>query len=52
MAYMCVLAPSKECDGCRECEEQEQEYDPRWDCEFDHDGEYCDYCEYIAEREE
>lgn len=22
MAYMCVLAPSHECDGCQECEEK------------------------------
>ena len=21
MAYMCVLAPSHECDGCQECEQ-------------------------------
>lgn len=45
MAYMCVLAPSKECDGCEECEEKEEAYDPRWDCEYDHDEEYCRYCE-------
>lgn len=28
MAYMCVLAPSHECDGCQECE---QGYDEKYD---------------------
>ena len=40
MAYTCVLAPSHECDGCQECEENENKYDPRWDCEYDHDEDY------------
>lgn len=39
MAYMCVLAPSHECDGCQECEEDKCVYDPRWDSEYDHDEE-------------
>jgi len=25
MAYMCVLAPSRECDGCEECEDRRQD---------------------------
>lgn len=25
MAYMCVLAPSHECDGCMECEDHKAE---------------------------
>ena len=36
MAYMCVLAPSRECDGCQECEEHEEEYD---NSDFDRDYE-------------
>lgn len=28
MAYICVLAPSHECDGCQECEDRyDEEYD-------------------------
>ena len=46
MAYTCVLAPSHECDGCQECEnehkskaewlweKQEAEYDSRRDSEL------------------
>lgn len=42
MTYMCVLASGRECDGCDECiDEREEQYDPRWDCEYDHDEEYC-----------
>ena len=45
MAYMCVLAPSRECDGCEECEEIKQEPDI-WDViEADNDEEYCRFCE-------
>lgn len=44
MAYRCVLAPSLECDGCGECE-QEAKPDKRWDCEYDNDEEYCRFCE-------
>lgn len=36
MAYMCVLAPSRECDGCQECEEHEEEYDNS-DFEYEHE---------------
>ena len=39
MAYTCVLAPSLECDGCQECEQDKRQYDPRWDCEYDNDEE-------------
>ena len=39
MAYTCVLAPSLECDGCQECEQDKRHYDPRWDCEYDNDEE-------------
>ena len=47
MAYMCVLRPSCECDGCEECEEerkskeqwlwekQEEEYDNYRDMEYE-----------------
>lgn len=45
MAYMCVLASNHECDGCQECEDTNKQYDPRWDCEYDHDEEYCRYLE-------
>ena len=44
MAYTCIYAHSRECDGCGECEKKEQ-YDPRWDCEYDNDEEYCRECE-------
>ena len=32
MAYMCVLAPSHECDGCEACKEDmtDKEYMRRW----------------------
>jgi len=39
MAYTCVFAPSIECDGCGECEEDRTKYDSRWDCEYDNDEE-------------
>ena len=45
MAYMCVLAPSRECDGCEECEEIRDVPDIRWDVEADNDEEYCKFCE-------
>ena len=45
MAYTCVLAPSHECDGCQECEQTNDKYDPRWDREYDNDEEYCRYLE-------
>ena len=45
MAYRCVLAPSQECDGCQECEENKTQYDPRWDCEYDRDEELIRYIE-------
>lgn len=45
MAYMCVLAPSRECDGCGECEENRDKPDKRWDLEADYDDEYCRYCD-------
>ena len=45
MAYTCIYVPSRECDGCGECEEEKNEYDPRWDCEYDNDEEYCRYCD-------
>lgn len=38
MAYMCIYAASRECDGCGECEQDKHEYDPRWDCESDYDS--------------
>jgi len=35
MAYMCVLAPSHECDGCMECQEgYDEEFDLRWDDDY------------------
>ena len=44
--YTCIYAPSRECDGCDRCrEEQEEQYDPRWDREYDYDEEYCNYCD-------
>ena len=32
MAYMCILAPSQECDGCEACKEDmtDKEYMRRW----------------------
>ena len=45
MAYMCVLAPSHECDGCQECESTKRKYDPRWDAEYDNDEAYTRYIE-------
>lgn len=56
MAYTCVLAPSRECDGCQECEnehksradwlweKQEAEYDGR------RDDMYLDYKEGDYDR--
>lgn len=56
MAYMCVLRPSHECDGCEECEEerkdkqnwlwekQEEEYD------YYRDEEYISYLERSEEN--
>jgi len=41
MAYMCVLAPSRECDGCEECKEYipDEEYRRRWEkAEADYDS--------------
>lgn len=36
MAYRCVLAPSKECDGCEECKEyDESEYINKLETEYD-----------------
>lgn len=50
MAYMCVFSPSHECDGCDHCrEDEERKPDPRWDSEYDHDEEYCRYCERMEE---
>lgn len=43
MAYMCVFAPSRECDGCGECDEVKERPDSRWDVEADRDEEYCKY---------
>ena len=40
MAYTCVFIPSHECDGCGECQENEDTRDPRWDKEYDNDEEY------------
>lgn len=37
MAYTCVLAPSHECDGCGECEEEKCPFDKRRDIEADND---------------
>ena len=45
MAYRCILAPSRECDGCMECEDR-QDYDPRWDSEYDNDDEQIEREEY------
>ena len=45
MAYRCILAPSRECDGCMECEDR-QDYDPRWDSEYDNDDEQLEMEEY------
>lgn len=36
MAYMCVLAHSRECDGCMECEDNKRNYDDRWDHDYDY----------------
>lgn len=47
MAYTCVLAPSRECDGCEECESITR-YD-RWDDDSEYDR-YKDK-EYIREEE-
>lgn len=44
MAYTCVLAPSRECDGCQECEETKRGPDP-WDEDYDRDDDYCRYLE-------
>lgn len=35
MAYMCVLAPSCECDGCQECEDIQINTDDDWDGDYD-----------------
>ena len=48
MAYTCVLAPSHECDGCQECEQNNRQYDPRWDSEYNSDY----YAEYLCGEEE
>lgn len=49
MAYMCVLAHTKECDGCLECEQVAEEYD---NSDFEHDYKRDeDFIRYI-EREE
>ena len=46
MAYMCVLAPSQECDGCQECEEQKQEYDNSdFERDYERDEAYISYLE-------
>ena len=42
MAYTCVLAPSRECDGCQECEQNNNRPDP-WDMDYDEDEDYCRY---------
>ena len=52
MAYMCVLAPSHECDGCEECMEYQpdKEYMRRWEkaeAEYDYYREE----EFIREAE-
>ena len=48
MAYMCVLAPSMECNGCGTCQEdREIEYD-----NSDFEYEYARDDEYIREQEE
>ena len=39
MAYMCVLAHSRECDGCMECEEISHDYDGFDETEADADRE-------------
>lgn len=48
MAYTCVLAPSHECDGCMECEENRRGPDP-YDEDYDEDEEYCRYCDRLDE---
>ena len=51
MAYTCVFAPSHECDGCDQCRQDEEwRPDPRWDCEYDNDEEYCRYCDSLDEE--
>jgi len=46
VAYMCIYASNHECDGCDRCrEEPEEEFDPRWDREYDNDDEYCERLE-------
>lgn len=35
MAYMCVLAPSHECDGCQECEDKQNYEEDDWDGDYD-----------------
>ena len=46
MAYMCVLAPSHECDGCQECEEHEEEYDNSdFERDYERDEAYISYLE-------
>ena len=51
MAYMCVLAPSVECDGCEECMEHlpDKEYMRRWEKQ---EEEYDSYKEEMWIREE
>lgn len=45
MAYMCVLAPSQECDGCEECEDRQEHYD-------NSDSEYENYRDEMYLRRE
>lgn len=55
MAYMCVLRPSCECDGCEECEEQKKSKEElmRWDrYEDEYDKYRDDEYERFLERSE
>lgn len=51
MAYTCVLAPSHECDGCGECDEERKTkadwLEEKYEAEYDNyrDAEYERYCE-------
>lgn len=45
MAYMCVLAHSRECDGCMECEDRQEHYD-------NSDSEYENYRDEMYLRRE
>ena len=49
MAYMCVLRPSNECDGCEECEEERTD-SWLWD-KYEEEYDYYKEEEYLREEE-